>query len=221
MQSRSVEDYIKYIYQIQLLEKKVNTSNLAKTLNISPASVSEMLSKLSVLKLIKNTPYHGFVLTAKGENMAVKLIRKHRIIEVFLYQHLGYGWDEVHAEADILEHVCSDRFIDKLDKYMHYPKHDPHGDPIPDIRGKFAGKKTISLASAQEGRSYIVSKVADTSDEVLKYISRIGIGINTKIDYQEKLKLDNSVLIKVNNKKQLLSKPITEHIFVTAINKHG
>ena len=88
MQSSSIEDYIKYIYQIQTLEKRVSTSCLAKKLKISPASVSEMLSKLSVMKLIKNTPYHGFVLTPKGENMAVKLVRKHRIIEVFLNQHL-------------------------------------------------------------------------------------------------------------------------------------
>jgi DtxR family Mn-dependent transcriptional regulator len=198
-----------------MLEKRVNTSGLARTLKISPASVSEMLSKLSGLKLIKNTPYHGFVLTQKGEDMAVKLIRKHRLIEVFLQQHLGYGWDEVHAEADTLEHVCSDKFIDKLDKYLKYPKLDPHGDPIPDIRGKFTDKKSISLADAEPGRSYIVSKVIDSSGEVLKYISGIGIGINTKIDYDEKLVLDNSILIKVNNKKHLLSKPISEHIYVT------
>jgi len=220
MQSSSIEDYIKYIYQIQTLEKRVSTSCLAKKLKISPASVSEMLSKLSVMKLIKNTPYHGFVLTPKGENMAVKLVRKHRIIEVFLNQQLGYGWHEVHDEADSIEHACSDKFIDMLEKYLNYPKSDPHGDPIPDIKGKFKGKKSIPLTFAEPGRAYTISKVLDTSDEVLEYISSIGIGINTSIDYTEKLEVDDSALIKVNNKKQLLSKSIAERIYVTELDNN-
>jgi DtxR family Mn-dependent transcriptional regulator len=220
VQSRSIEDYIKYIYQIQLLENKVSTSSLARKLKISPASVSGMLSKLSGMRVIKNTPYHGFVLTSRGEKMAVKLIRKHRIIEVFLHQLLNYGWDEVHAEADGLEHACSDKFIEELERYLHYPKYDPHGDPIPDISGKVRGSKYTSLADAEPGKYYVVSKVIDTSNEVLRYLTKIGIKLNSRIHFTERIKLDNSVLINVKNKKHLLSRPIAGHVFVTAFNRH-
>jgi DtxR family Mn-dependent transcriptional regulator len=219
MFSTSVEDYIKHIYELQSEGSKVNTSSLALKLNVSPASVSEMISKLTKPGWIENTPYRGFSLTDKGEKIAVNLIRKHRLIEVFLHQHLGYSWDEVHVEAEKFEHVCTDKFINKLDEYLGYPKFDPHGDPIPDINGNISDKKNMMLCDAEPKRSYTVRKVNDTSDEVLRYISGIGIKLNTEIFLSEKISFDESVLITINGVNHLLSKKIAENIFVGELVK--
>ena len=217
-QSKSIEDYLKYIFLLQAEEKKVTTSALAAILSISPASVSEMIAKLSKEGLIKNIPYHGFKLTKQGEKIAVNLVRKHRLIEVFLQDHLNYRWEEVHGEAEKLEHVCSNMFIDKLEEYLRFPKFDPHGDPIPDKNGRMEYPANMILSESKEGKYYIVAKVKDSFDDILKYISRIGIRLNSKIHLTEKLSFDESVLISVNNKKHLLSKKMADNIYVVSSN---
>lgn len=214
-QSNSIEDYLKYIFLLQSEDKKVTTSALAASLSISPASVSEMISKLSGEGLLENTPYHGFVLTEAGRKIAVNLVRKHRLIEVFLHDHLNYNWDEVHSEAENLEHTCSDMFINKLEKFLGSPKLDPHGDPIPDKYGRMPGSSGYLLSEGVEGKSYLVSKVNDSSNELLKYISKIGIKLRTKIKVINKMDFDKSVLIKVDKKEHLLSNKIAENISIT------
>jgi DtxR family Mn-dependent transcriptional regulator len=214
MPSQSKEDYLKNIFHIQAEGKKVNTGSLADVLEISPASVSEMVSKLSQQGWIENTPYHGFKLTKEGEKISISLIRKHRLLEVFLQQHLNYQWDEVHAEAERLEHVCSDMFIDKLEAYLGHPKFDPHGEPIPDRNGKIAVTHYKLLNLAPAGSDYVIAKVTDTSKEILKYFSKIGIRLNSKIHLNEKIEFDGSVLVTISGEKHLLSKKMAELIFV-------
>jgi DtxR family Mn-dependent transcriptional regulator len=217
-QSKSKEDYLKYIFLLQSEDRKVTTSALAGILNISLASVSEMVAKLSKEGVIKNVPYHGFKLTRQGEKIAINLVRKHRLIEVFLQDHLNYRWEEVHGEAEKLEHACSDMFIDKLEVYLNFPKFDPHGDPIPDKNGKMENPANTILSESKEGKYYIVSKVKDSFDDILKYMSRIGIRLNSKIHLTEKIRFDESVLISVNNKKHLLSKKMADNIYVVNSN---
>ena len=214
MPSRSEEDYLKYIYHLQTEGSKVNTSNLAEQLNISAASVSEMVGKLSGQGLLSNIPYHGFKLTEKGEKISLDLVRKHRLLEVFLNQHLNYDWEDVHAEAEKLEHVCSDMFIDKLDEYLGFPKFDPHGDSIPDKNGHFPEVVHISLVLAKPGKKYIVTRVNDSSKDVLKFFSKIGLRLNSKIFLRERLEFDGSVLVTIEGIEHLLSKKISETIFV-------
>lgn len=214
MPSQSKEDYLKNIFHIQEEGKKVNTGNLAGVLEISPASVSEMVTKLSKQGWIENTPYHGFKLTKEGEKISINLIRKHRLLEVFLQQHLNYDWDEVHAEAERLEHVCSDMFINKLDEYLGHPKFDPHGEPIPDKHGKVPATHYKLLNSAKEDSDYTIAKVTDTAKEILKYFSKIGIRLNSKIHLNEKIEFDGSVLVTISGEKHLLSKKMAELIFV-------
>ena len=217
MVTRSIEDYLKNIYQLQAEDKVVNTTILANTIHVSPASVSEMVSKLSKLGYIKNNPYKGFKLTKTGEKIAVNLVRKHRLIEVFLHDHLNYPWDEVHNDAELIEHVCSENFIDRLDKFLGYPDQDPHGGPIPDKNGNTKTVRTFLLPDAKQGADYFVSMVNDKSNEFLKYISTIGIKLKTKIKLVEKLKFDNSLLIKVGNKNHLISSKIAENISVSEL----
>lgn len=212
--TKSAEDYLKYIYYIESEHKKVTTSSLAKVLQVSPASVSEMIVKLSNKGWIKNTPYYGFKLTTKGKKAAINLIRKHRLLEVFLMQHLNYPWDEIHQDAEILEHFCSDNFIKRLEKYLGYPKFDPHGYPIPDSKGRIKEVKSINLGSAETGGKYIISKVNDIDEDILKYISNIGVRLNSKITLKDKLEFDKSLIIVLNGKNHLITKKIADNIFV-------
>jgi DtxR family transcriptional regulator, Mn-dependent transcriptional regulator len=212
--SQSKEDYLKYIFHINEEGKKANTGNLAAALSVSPASVSEMVSKLSDNGWIENTPYHGFKLTKEGEKISINLIRKHRLLEVFLHEHLNYEWDEVHAEAERLEHVCSDMFINKLEEYLGHPKFDPHGDPIPDRNGRIAPTNYKLLGNAEEGKDYVISKVNDASKEILRYFSKIGLKLNSKVHLNEKIEFDGSLLVTLGGKKHLLSQIMGEQIFV-------
>ena len=214
MTSRSKEDYLKNIYHIQEDGQKVNTGSLAAALAISPASVSEMVNKLSKEGLIDNKPYHGFELTNDGRKISLNLIRKHRLLEVFLQEHLNYEWDQVHEEAERLEHVCSDMFINKLEEYLEFPKFDPHGDPIPDKDLNLAPTHYKLLKNTEPGREYIIAKVKDSSIEILQYLTKIGIKLNSKITLSEKIDFDGSVVIMVEGKKNLLSKIMAEQIFV-------
>jgi DtxR family Mn-dependent transcriptional regulator len=213
--TRSSEDYLKNIYHLQRSGKKINTGNLASLLGVSAASVSEMISKLAKKKWLVNTPYYGFKLTREGEKLAVNLTRKHRMIEAFLYKNLNYKWDEVHPEAEKLEHVCSDKFIDKLEKYLGYPKFDPHGDPIPDRYGKTEKVEHVSLSEAGIGTEYIITKVNDESNEVLNYLTNIGLKLRSKITVHQKIEFDGSVLVLHRGRKQLLSGKMSESIFLT------
>ena len=214
MLTRSIEDYLKHIYHLTSSGTRATTGSLASQLNISPASVSEMINKLSAEGWITNEPYHGFKLTKKGEKIAVNLVRKHRLIEVFLQQHLKYHWDEVHAEAEKLEHAISDNFIDKLEEYLCFPKFDPHGDPIPDKNGKVASTRYKLLTKADAGKDYMIAKVNDASNEILQYLAKIGLRLNSSISLNEKIDFDGSVLITLGGEKHLLSYKMAELIFV-------
>ena len=154
MENKSIEDYLKNIYSLKESSGKVTTSHLAEKLNISSAAVSEMISKLSKSGYISNTPYKGFELTLKGEKIAVNLIRKHRLWEVFLVKHLKYPWDKVHAEAERLEHSSSAELIKNLEQFMNFPKFDPHGEPIPDIICKIEVCNDFQLSKAEAVKSY-------------------------------------------------------------------
>jgi DtxR family transcriptional regulator, Mn-dependent transcriptional regulator len=211
----SAEDYIKHIYNLKVSNIKVNTRNLADLLNISMPSVSEMIKKLTESGYITSKPYHGFKLTHKGENLALILIRKHRLLEHFMKNILNYEWEEVHTEAERLEHAVSEKFINRLESFLGFPKTDPHGHPIPDIKGKIHNLDSIQLSSAKEGKYYIVSNVNDRSDEILKYLKEIDININSKIKIANVMNFDGSVLVDIKGVKYLLSKKIADNVFLT------
>jgi DtxR family transcriptional regulator, Mn-dependent transcriptional regulator len=210
----SVEDYIKQIYTLQVSSIKVSTRNLAELLNISMPSVSEMIKKLTESGFITSKPYRGFKLTSKGEKLAILQIRKHRLLEHFMKNVLNYEWEEVHAEAEKLEHAVSEKFINRLEDYMDFPKYDPHGHPIPDINGKIQNLNSHPLSVAVKEKSYIVSNVNDRSEEILKYLKEIDLNINSKIRIAGVLEFDGSVFVEVRGMKYLLSKKIADSIFV-------
>lgn len=211
----NVEDYLKNIYNIKQESGKVTNNVLAEKLKISPAAVSDMVSKLSKSGYITNKPYKGFELTKKGEAVAINLVRKHRLWEVFLMKYLNYHWNEVHNDAENLEHASSDSLIARLDDFLGNPKYDPHGDPIPDKNGKFPKDDAIPLTDIKIGENVTIKKVSDESSEILEYFSKLGLALNNTVKVNGKITFDNSIEIKYKGKKIFLSEKISSKIYVS------
>ena len=184
--SHEVEDYLKAIYKLQQEEGAVSTTELARKISRSPAAATKMIKQLAENRLLDHTPYYGVRLTAAGERVALEIIRHHRLIEVYLHQALGYGWDEVDAEAEKLEHHISEDFEDRIDKLLGYPEIDPHGDPIPRRDGAMPARSGSPLHELEQGDSLIIQRVKDSDPEVLRYLGADGMTLGVRVEVVEK-----------------------------------
>lgn len=216
MQTFSEENYLKIIYNLDKQGlKKITPTAIAEALNNNPASVVDMIKKLSEKKLIQYEKTKGVKLTEKGRNIAISIVRKHRLWEAFLVENLGYGWEQVHEIAEQLEHVHHPELADRLDKFLGYPKYDPHGDPIPKANGETALTYKTLLAEIDEGKTCRVVAVKDTSASFLQYLKKLDIGIGTKITLVEKIPFDNSIIILTADKtKTTVSRIFAENLLV-------
>ncbi len=214
MASEQIENYLKNIYKLSFNEGKVTTSSLSEKLQISPASVSEMIKKLAEEGTLTHTPYKGVELTEEGKLLALRIIRKHRLWEMFLVKVLHFGWDEIDNEAERFEHIMSDKMEEKIDHVLGHPSIDPHGDPIPTKEGEIQCSMSYPLNEATEGSKVRVLRVSDSNSEMLQYVSSIGISLNKEIRIKQKMNFDNSMLIKINAKEINISSTIAENIFV-------
>lgn len=215
--SNTEENYLKAIFALSRVynDQEVSTNQISDHLKNKAASVTDMLKRLADKKLIDYKPYKGVKLTEKGKKTAVKVIRKHRLWEVFLVEKLNFRWDEVHDIAEQLEHVDSDKLIERLDNFLGKPKSDPHGDPIPDASGKFGIQRSVALSEAHLKNNLIVTGVNDHSSEFLKFLSGSGIGLGDHLKIEDINNYDGSLRIKVNNKRSLfLSQKAAENILV-------
>lgn len=195
--STSEENYIKAIFHLQSEDGNVTTNELADRLHTQPASITDMMKKLKTRKLVHYQPYRGFRLTAEGRKVALGIIRRHRLWEYFLAEKLKFSWGEVHDVAEHLEHVSSKKLIDKLDEFLHYPKFDPHGDPIPDTNGKMQNSKQISLADWPLNKPAIVCQVISQSTGLLELLQHKKISIGTTLVVKKRFSYDESVEIKI------------------------
>lgn len=216
MNSFTEENYLKAIYKLAGKENvEVSTNALAERLGTKPASVTDMLKKLSVKKLINYKRYQGVSLTAPGKKIAIQIIRKHRLWELFLVQKLGFGWDQVHDIAEQLEHIESDELIDKLEKFLDYPRYDPHGDPIPDNKGRFPAERSGLLCDAT-GEVFIMTGVVDHRPSFLQYLDKMGLGLGDEIRIKEKNEYDQSLHITINKKASaFISHQVAQNILVS------
>jgi DtxR family Mn-dependent transcriptional regulator len=179
--SLTVENYVKTIALISGRAPgadKVGTGELAQALNVSPGTVTGMLKTLSEASLATYTPYEGARLTPAGQRLAMKVIRRHRLLELFLVQTLNMPWDEVHEEAEHMEHAASERLVDRIDAFLGHPAVDPHGDPIPSADGSLAEPEGIPLASVRRGQRFRVVRVVDQDSGFLRYLSECGLDLN-------------------------------------------
>ena len=173
--SPSVEDYLKAVYSLSEGGDAAGTSELARVLQVQPASVSGMIRRLAEDGLLRHEPYRGVRLTEEGSREALKILRRHRIIETFLVQRLGYDWDDVHGEAERLEHAASERLIDRMAEALGHPATDPHGAPIPTRTGQIDPTPTHRLHKAVPGTRILVRSVADEDPLRLRYLKSVGL----------------------------------------------
>ena len=211
----SEENYIKVIYHLSLVATVgVNTNAIAAMMNTKASSVTEMLKKLSDKELLNYQKYQGVNLTEKGLLSAKMIVRKHRLWEVFLVEKLNFSWDEVHEIAEELEHIKSEKLINKLDEFLDFPAFDPHGDPIPDENGSIKKIEKLLLSDAIINIDYQCIGVKDTSVAFLQYLDKQQISLGSKIKIISKEDFDDSKTIELNNKILVISNKIAENIFI-------
>jgi len=173
--SRSVEDYLKVIYSLSAQGTAASTSDIASALDVQPASVSGMIKRLAESGYLKHVPYRGVRLTPAGTREALRIIRRHRILETYLSERLGYSWDDVHEEAERLEHAASDELIDRMAAALENPRHDPHGAPIPTRSGDVETTEHPRLSEVEAGRSVQIRAVRDDDSDRLRYMESRGL----------------------------------------------
>ena len=171
----AVEDYLKAVYALGAEGKRATTSALAERMHVSAPSATAMMKRLAELGLVERAPYRGVVLTDRGRLCALEVLRHHRLLERYLADSLGMSLDEVHAEADRLEHVLSEELEARIDEVLGHPTHDPHGDPIPDRALRIAAGASRSLADLDPGDTAIVARVPDGDPELLRYLAEIAL----------------------------------------------
>lgn len=220
--SHSEENYLKEIFHLsEGTNQKVSTNALAERLNAKASSITDMLKKLAEKKLVSYIKYKGCELTDEGEKIAVQIIRKHRLWETFLVNKIEFGWEEVHDVAEQLEHIQSIKLIDGLDKFLGYPKFDPHGDPIPDKEGKISYRKSkIQLSETVINSLVEVVSVNEDSLSLLKYLDEIELNLGTELKILERYTFDESIKVKIVGGQELnLSKKVAENIGVRFISE--
>ena len=218
MPSHTEENYLKAIYKLSEAEPgtEVSTNRIAEVLQTRAASVTDMLRRLGEKGLLHYQRYRGVSLTQEGRQVALLTIRKHRLWEVFLVQKLGFNWDEVHEVAEEMEHLQSPLLMRRLDEFLGFPQHDPHGDPIPTEDGAVRRPQNRLLADLVPGDYGTVVAVRNTSAPFLQYLDKAGLGLGTRIEVLDKASFDNSLEIKINeDKKTLVSAEVSRNLFVT------
>lgn len=183
--TRSTEDYLKAIYSLGIAGEAVQTSAIAEVLGVAPASVSGMLKRLSEQDLLEHAPYRGVQLTPRGRSAALRMVRRHRILETYLTERLGYDWDSVHDEAERLEHAVSDELIDRMAHALGDPRYDPHGAPIPTTEGEIEQPDHVPLADLHAGARGEFRNVSDKDPELLRYITSLGLKVGSRFEVVE------------------------------------
>ena len=214
--SHTEENYLKAIFKIcEKSNKSASTNAIAKQMNTSAASVTDMIKRLSEKDLVNYERYRGVTMTDTGQRIATSLIRKHRLWEVFLVEKLDFSWDEVHDIAEQLEHIQSEELIERLDEYLEFPRFDPHGDPIPDADGVFTFRKQILLGEMTENEEGVIVGVQDHTSDFLQYLDRMQLTLGTEIRLLERYAYDDSVKILLSNEKEIvISKKVSQHLFI-------
>lgn len=213
--SRAEENYLKTIYHLEQVSKEgVSTNAIAEKLESKPSSVTDMVQKLADKGLLTYVKYKGTTLSLDGKRIAVGIVRKHRLWEVFLVEKLHFNWDEVHVIAEQLEHIQSEKLTNQLDAFLGFPKVDPHGDPIPDAQGNYSKTKKQLLSNVPLSSQGICVGVKNSESEFLRYLDKKNISIGSKIEVLNREEFDQSLYIKVDETEFYISKAVSENIYV-------
>jgi DtxR family Mn-dependent transcriptional regulator len=212
----AVEDYVKAIYTLESGEGSVTTTALAERLDVRPASVSGMLPKLTQLGLVEHAPYRGVRLTERGTRVALEVVRHHRLLELFLVESLGMTWDEVHAEAEVLEHVLSEELEELIAAKLGDPAFDPHGDPIPSRELTVPAVESRNLYALEPGERGTFVRVSDADPAMLRFLTERGIAPGAEIEMIERQPFDGPIYVRVDDEVHVLGAVLARAMRVTA-----
>jgi DtxR family Mn-dependent transcriptional regulator len=218
MYTQAVEDYLKTIYEIQIEQGKVGTTVVAEQLGVAPASVTGMLKRLADMRLVVYQPYQGVTLTGAGEKIALEVIRHHRLAELFLARALGVPWDQVHNEANKIEHVLSEDLVQRIDVALGHPATDPHGAPIPGPDGSIEQPDVIQLAHLKPGQVGVVAEVSDHNPAMLRYLGELGLYPRAEVHVLALAPFNGPVTIRVGDVEHTLGQEVARQILVTNIS---
>jgi DtxR family transcriptional regulator, Mn-dependent transcriptional regulator len=218
--TRSVEDYLKAIYRLSPEGRAASTSDIAHLLELSAPSVSGMVKRLSELGLLEHIPYKGVQLTDAGRRAALRMVRRHRLIEAYLVQFLGYSWDAVHAEAERLEHAVSDTLVERMAAALGHPAVDPHGDPIPGADGSIAEPSFTPLAEVPLGETVEVRRVDEREPERLRYLASLGLTPGAVVTLRDRQPFGGPVTIESAGEQRVLGQELA-HVVLCAAGEGG
>tara|TARA_Y200000002_G_scaffold174466_1_gene143942 strand:- start:13736 stop:14401 length:666 start_codon:yes stop_codon:yes gene_type:complete len=217
--SQALEDYLKVIYVLEADGERATTTAIAQALDVSNASVTNMLKKLAGMNLIVHESYKGAELSPAGKKVALEILRHHRLLELYLKEVMGYSWDEVHDEAEKLEHHISEQFEDRIAELLNHPTHDPHGDPIPSKDGVMPEKATLALYDAELNTLYMVGRVKDQNPELLRYLEKQRVLPGVELTIVEKAPFDGPVVISLAGQVFSIGFAIAQDIFLIQPNQ--
>lgn len=213
--SPAVEDYLKTIYKLDTEKTGVSTKELAAAMEISAASATNMIKRLAEKGFVEYESYKGAYLTPAGEKISLEIIRHHRLLELYLLKMMDYSWDEVHKEADKLEHHISEQFEDKIAELLNNPTHDPHGDPIPTKEGTLPKLEGMSLAKAQEGDKKVISRIIDQDPDRLRYLEKKGLIPGVQLLIIAKEPFNGPLTIQIEERQEVIGGNIAASIITT------
>jgi DtxR family transcriptional regulator, Mn-dependent transcriptional regulator len=219
MPTPAVEDYLKAIYQLSVADAPVGTSAIAERLGIAPASVTGMLKRLGQQGLIEHELYQGASLTERGQREAVRMIRRHRVLELFLVEVLGYTWDQVHEEAERLEHAASDELVDRMAGVLGDPEVDPHGHPIPSSVDQFRPADLPKLAELEPGERAILRRVSDEDPEALRYLARLNLLPGAEVEVLERTPFHGPMRIRVGQSEEMVGLELAARLCVEPLGE--
>lgn len=213
MLSQVAEDYLKTIYMLQG-DGRVGTNDLAQSLEVSSATVTKMLKRLTRMELVDHEAYRGVRLTEPGRKIALEIIRHHRLLETYLKEIMGFSWSEMHDEAERLEHHISEEFEERIDEMLGYPTHDPHGHPIPTKDGVIADSATQTLADVDPGSSVVVHHVSDGDAEMLHYLESTGLLPNSRVHVVRKEPFNGPLRVQLESGEKTIGREVARNVFV-------
>ena len=222
MLSRAVQDYLKTIHKLQNndISQTVSTTDIAKELNVSGASVTGMLKRLAEMNLVDYNSYKGVKLTESGKKIALQIIRFHRLLETYLHEKLNFSLDKVHDEACRLEHFISEEFVEKITEQLGDPKFDPHGHPIPAKDGALKQVNEIPLSELDSGSRYEISRLSDDDPKLLAYLEEMGLLPGTKLTLVEKEPFYGPIKIKYKGNEKIIGNEVAKNIFIKIKGKN-
>ncbi len=215
---QAIEDYLKTIYMLEHEESPVSTSRIAAARDVKPGSATSMIQRLHKFNLVVYKKHYGVTLTAAGREIALEVLRHHRLVELYLMEALGFSWDEVHEQADILEHVISEKLEERMAAALNYPEFDPHGDPIPSKEGAITQVDNKPLFKLEAGESAVVSRIPDdTNGKLLRYLADLGLVPGTKIKVTQVAPFDGPMTLELNDKSIVIGQKVAEAVLVETI----